>query len=165
MGRIVGAHGVQGNLKIHSFAASTAVYETEKGILVDCPDGALRTMVVNWVRPHGRGLLMNFEAVSNRTQAESLVGAGLFQEKAALPALEENTYYWFDLVGLKVYNTAGDFLGTLDSVIPTPGNDIYVLAKDRSQGAGEMLIPAVGEVVVDVDLKSGTMTLDPPEGL
>jgi len=165
VGRIVGVHGVRGNLKIHSYAASTAVYEAAKDVVVGSPDGSFRAMTVNWVRPHGRSFLMNFEAVTDRAQAENLVGASLFQKKSVLPILEEDTYYWFELVGLQVYDVGGEFLGRLDSVIPTAGNDIYVVRKDLNGRASETLIPAVGEVILDVDLAKGTMTVDPPEGL
>lgn len=165
VGRIVGVHGVQGNLKIQSYAASAAVYEAEKGILVACPDGSLRAMAVTWVQPHGRGLLMHLEEVADRAQAESLIGSSLFQEKSVLPTLDADTYYWFELVGLRVYDTTGGFLGCLDEVIPTPGNDIYVVRGDHDGRVREILIPAVGDVILDVDLESGTMTVDPPEGL
>ena len=165
MGKVVGAHGIAGNVKVHSFSESLAVYETGAGIDVGMPDGSMRSMDVAWVRPHGKGLLMNFESVTDRDQAEKLVGAELFAEKALLPSLEEDTYYWFDLVGLRVVDTAGTVLGSLDSIIPTAGNDIYVVKGKQGEKKREMLIPAVGDVVLTIDLDGGTMVVDPPEGL
>jgi 16S rRNA processing protein RimM len=165
VGRVVGAHGIRGNLKVHSYAESLAVYETGEGVLVALPDGSVRAMVVEWVKPHGRVLLMAFEAVTHRSQAESLIGSELFVDKACLPALEEDTYYWFDLLGLRVYNTTGALLGRLDEVIPTPGNDIYVVKGKQDGQPKETLIPATGDVVLKVDLEGRTMIVDPPEGL
>jgi 16S rRNA processing protein RimM len=165
VGRVVGAHGIRGSLKVHSYAESLSVYEAGKGILVAHPDGSVRTMTVQWVQPHGRGLLMTLEEVTDRSQAENLAGSELFVDKARLPVLEEDTYYWFDLVGLRVYNTTGVLLGCIDEVIPTPGNDIYVV-KGKSNGQPkELLIPATGDVVLKVDLEGRTMIVDPPEGL
>ncbi len=165
VGRIVGVHGVQGNLKVQSYASSAAVFETGSGIWVAAPDGSLRSMAVTWVQPHGRGLLLNLETVSDRTQAATLIGSSLLQAKSALPTLEADTYYWFELVGLRVVDTTGNCLGCLDTVIPTPGHDIYVVKGDRDGQDRELLLPAIGDVIVKIDLASGTMTVDPPEGL
>ena len=162
---MVGAHGIGGNVKVHSYSDSLAVYETETGIEVELPDGSMRSMSVAWVRPHGKGLLLNFESVTDRDQAEKLVGAKLFADKSLLPPLDEDTYYWFDLVGLQVVDTAGTVLGILESIIPTAANDIYVVKGNQGGKTRETLIPAVGDVVLTIDLEGGTMVVDPPEGL
>ena len=165
VGQVVGAHGIRGNLKVHSYAESPAVYETGSKIEVLLPDGSMQPMAAVWVRPHGKGLLMNFESVTDRDQAEKLIGAQLFADKATLPTLDEDTYYWFDLVGMKVVDTAGTLLGHLDSIIPTAGNDIYVVKGRQGDQPRETLIPAIGDVVLAIDLEEGTMVVDPPEGL
>jgi 16S rRNA processing protein RimM len=56
-------------------------------------------------------------------------------------------------------------LGRLEDIIPTPANDVYVVKGDASKKLPELLIPAIGDVVVDIDLERGTMIVDPPEGL
>jgi 16S rRNA processing protein RimM len=165
VGRVVGAHGVKGNLKVNNYAESLSVYEAEAGLQVGLPDGSVRTLTVRWVQPHGRGLLMNVETVTDRNQAETLIGAQLFADKGCLPELEEDTYYWFDLVGLDVVNTNGVRLGRLDGVIPTDANDVYVVKSEHHGRQRELLIPAVGNVVLEIDLDSGTMIVDPPDGL
>ena len=105
VGRVVGAHGIRGSLKVSAYAESLSGYEAEEGIRVALPDGSVGTMTVQWVRSHGRGLLMTLEGVADRNLAESLIGSELFVDKSCLPTLEEDTYYWFDLVGLSVYDT------------------------------------------------------------
>jgi len=165
VGKVVGAHGIRGNLKVHSYTESLSVYETKEGIHVILPDGSIRTMTVDRVWRHGKGVLMIFESVTRRDQAEGLIGAELFVEKEYLPALEEDTYYWFDLVGLRVVDAAGASLGRLVRVISTPGNDVYVVRGERGGQPKETLIPAIGDVVLGIDLEGGTMTVDLPEGL
>lgn len=165
VGRITGAHGIRGTLKVHSYAESVALYQVGEGIRVIAPDGSLHAKVVSWVKPHGRGLLMGLETISDRNLAQSLAGSSLYVDKSRLPALEEDTYYWSDLVGLNVVDRSGAFLGLLDAVIPTPGNDVYVVKGDTAGKKGEILIPAIGDVVVRVDLENKTMVVDPPEGL
>lgn len=165
VGRVVGVHGLRGGLKVQSYVESLSLYETGEGVLVAFPDGSVRTMTVQWVRPHGRGLLMSLEAVTERRQAESLIGSEIFVNKSWLPVPEEDTYYWFDLVGLKVLNASGDLLGQLEAVIPTPGNDIYVVRGMHNGQPREMLLPAIGDVILKIDLQDRTMIVDPPEGL
>ncbi|MDX2452566.1 ribosome maturation factor RimM [Desulfosarcina sp.] len=165
VGRVVGVHGVRGSLKVHSYAESLSVYEAGEGILAVLPDGSVRTLTVEWVQSHGRLLLMALEGLADRSQAEILIGSELFVDKVCLPPLEEDTYYWSDLVGLRVYDTSGSLLGRLDEVIPTPGNDIYVVKGKQDGQTREMLIPAIGDVVLKIDLEGKTMIVDPPEGL
>ena len=165
VGKVVGVHGIQGNLKVHAFAESMATYESGATIAVRRSDGLIRSMTIIWVRPHGKGLLMRLESVADRDRAEQLIGAELFADKASLPSLEEDSYYWFDLVGLRVVDTTGAVLGSLERIIPTPGNDVYVVKGKQAGEPREMLIPAVGDVVLDIDLEGGTMLVDPPDGL
>jgi 16S rRNA processing protein RimM len=164
VGRITGAHGIRGSLKIHSFAESDSVYRPGEGMRLALPDGTTRTLIVDWVRPHGRGLLMGLESITDRTGAEQLAGADLFVSRQSLPPLAADTYYWFELVGLTVYDTSGTRLGRLVSVIPTPGNDVYVV-RGPDGPSPEILLPAIGDVILRVDLDQKTMIVDPPEGL
>ena len=165
VGKVVGAHGIRGNLKVRSYTESLSVYEAKEGIHAILPDGSIRTMAIDRVRPHGKSLLMNFESVTRRDQAESLIGTELFVEKDRLPTLEEDTYYWFDLVGLRVIDSSGTRLGRLVRVIPTYGNDVYVVRGECGGQPQETLIPAIGDVVLSIDLEGGIMTVDLPEGL
>ncbi len=165
VGRVAGVHGIRGSLKVHSYAETLSIYKMEEGIRVALPDGSVRKMTVEWVKPHGRVLLMTLDGVADRSQAERLIGSSLYVDKVCLPALEDDTYYWSDLMGLRVYDTAGVHLGCLDEVIPTPGNDIYVVRGKQDGQTREMLIPAIGDVVLKIDLDGRTMIVDPPEGL
>lgn len=165
MGRVTGSHGLRGMLKVHSFAESIDLYREGEPILIALPDGSVETLTLGSISPHGRGLLMHLAAVDDRQRADRLAGAALFVDKARLPALEKDTYYWFELKGLRVCTTAGTWLGVLEEVIPTPANDVYVVRGETAGRLREVLIPAVGSVVVAVDLEQGTMVVDPPDGL
>jgi 16S rRNA processing protein RimM len=162
---VVGAHGIRGNLKVHTYAASLSVYDPEQGIVLSLADGSLRTMAVQRVQPHGRGLLMALETVADRDQAESLIGAELFVDKSCLPTLAEDTFYWFELMGMRVFDTNGVLLGCLEEVIPTPGNDVYVVKGMQNAQPREWLIPAIGDVILKIDPENKKMIVDPPQGL
>ncbi|GAB6906911.1 Ribosome maturation factor RimM [Desulfosarcina cetonica] len=165
VGRVTGAHGIRGAVKIHSYAESMALFAAGEKLRLTFADGTSRTMMIEWARPHGRGFRMGLETVTDRTQAESLAGASIFVERSRLPVLEADTYYWFELVGLNVYDTTGQLLGCLDEVIPTAANDVYVVTGEVDGQPREMLIPAVARVIRSIDLENRTMVVDPPEGL
>lgn len=165
VGQVTGAHGIRGDLKIHAYAESLQSYPAGGEIMLSLPDGSIRNLTVQWTKLHGRGLRMHLDAIDDRNRAEALTGARLFIEKSCLPELEADTYYWFELMGLSVFDTGGRMLGTLDAVIPTAANDVYVV-KDKTRGRSrELLLPAVGTVVIDIDLAGRRMVVDPPEGL
>lgn len=165
VGRVTGAHGIRGDVKIHTYAESLASYRAGGDIVLGLPDGSIRNLTIQWAKPHGRGLRMHLESVNDRDRAEALAGARLFIDKSRLPDLEPDTYYWFDLMGLSVYDTGGRLLGILEAVIPTAANDVYVV-KDNTPGRSrELLLPAIGTVVIDIDPAGGRMVVDPPEGL
>lgn len=167
IGRIVGAHGLNGTSKVFSYAESLSIYIPNSSIIVRQPQGQERTYIIRWAKPHTRCILLALDGVTNRDQAESLVGSELLILKSSLPEPEEGTYYWFDLIGLSVYTTEGRFLGRLASIIPTGSNDVYVVrsnAEGKKDG-DEVLIPAIESIVREIDLESNIMRVDLPQDL
>lgn len=108
-----------------------------------------------------RGWLVKFEGVDNRDQADQLKGSYLLTVTAELPQLEEGSYYLFDLIGVEVFTTSGEMLGTLESIDQYPANDIYVIVSAR----GRLSIPAVRDVVKSVDIKNKRMEVELLSGL
>ena len=104
---------------------------------------------------------MAFGEVADRDTAETLRGAALYVEKSRLPDLEDENYYWFELIGMEVYTPDGGYLGRLESILPTGSNDVYVV-RDADR---ETLVPALASVVKAVDTATGRMEVVLPEGL
>ncbi len=161
IGKVVGTHGVKGALKVYSDSESWSLFSTGRLIIIQKPDGSVKSRQIRWIRPHKRCLLMSLEGISDFEQAKGLKEARVLVDKTALPQLEEGSYYWFDLIGLRVFLIDGIFLGNIQSIIETGSNDVYVVR----DGNRETLIPALEKVVKVVDLKSKTMHVDLPEGL
>ncbi|MDJ0886086.1 MAG: ribosome maturation factor RimM [Desulfobacterales bacterium] len=161
IGRIVGAHGTGGVCKIISYAESLAVFESGNPLFVETDDNRLKTLDVLWVKPHSKGALMALNGVRDRDAAEKLRGAALFVDKRRLPALETESYYWFELIGMEVFTQDGLFLGRLESILPTGSNDVYVVR----QADRETLVPALASVVRRIDTDRRRMEVALPEGL
>ncbi len=165
IGKIVGAHSLNGTSRVYSYAESLSVFKPNSDIILRSRDGQEKTYEINWVKAHTRGVLMALKGVSDRTQAEKLIGCELLIERASLPEPEDGTYYWFDLIGLSVFTTEDKLLGRIESIITTGSNDVYVVRPPDGDEQDEVLIPAVESVVIDIDLARRKMQVDMPEGL
>lgn len=165
IGKVVGVHGLKGNIKVYSYAESLSVFKPGSQLVLKTVGGGKKLYTVNWVKPHSKTILLSLKEVENRDLAEALVGSELFIERASLPELEDGTYYWFDIIGLSVFTVEGEYIGSVDSVFPTGSNDVFVV-KDPERGSSyEKLIPVLGSVVISIDLEKKTMQVDLPEGL
>lgn len=162
VGEIVGVHGVKGNIKIYSYAESgSTVFSPGRQVLVRGAGGAERSRVIESVQPHGRVLLVTFGGIESREAAEALIGSTVLVDGTQLPDLDEGEYYWFELIGLSVLDGEGTYLGKIESIIPTGSNDVYVIR----DGTSEILVPALADVVREIDLTGRTMRVRLPEGL
>jgi 16S rRNA processing protein RimM len=115
---------------------------------------------ITGVHPHKGRLLLRFHGIEHRNQAEELVGKYLSVTSDELVTLPEDSYFHFELVGMKVYTEAGAFLGEIREVLNMPANDIWVVA-----GEQEILIPAVKQYVLDVDRNNRRVTVRLIEGI
>lgn len=161
IGRIVGLHGLKGDLKVHSYAESHTVFHPGEVVSVRDRGNRLLTYSVLRARPHKRIVLLSLEGVNTLDMAEQLIGSELLIERAPLPELEEGTYYWDDMIGLTVLTIDGEDLGKVKAIIETGSNDVFVVESDDK----ETLVPALESVVLEIDPKNGTMRVDLPEGL
>jgi len=118
------------------------------------------TLTVAATREAGRHLLVRFTGLADRTAVEHLRGVTLEVHESDLPALPEGEYYRHQLIGLTVVDPEGRTLGTLEQVLETGANDVYVV---RTPDDGELLLPATAEVVLRVDVTAGRIDVSPPE--
>jgi len=108
----------------------------------------------------GMGLLQ-VDGIEDRDAAELWRGAPISVRVEDVAPLEEGEYYYRQIVGLSVVTEAGEMLGRVTDVLPTGANDVYVVQGDE----GETLLPAIKEVIIKIDLPTGTMTVRLLDGL
>ena len=161
IGKIIGIHGIKGTNKLRSYAESLSIFLPGDPILVRDHRGREASYTINWVKPHTGTPLISFKGITNRDQAKKLIGSDLFIPQSQLPELEEDTYYWHDLIGIEVFTIAEEFIGRIESIIETGSNDVYVVKWKEK----EVLIPALESVVLEIDLEHKRMRVDLPEGL
>ncbi len=166
-GRITGAYGVRGWVKIHSYT------DPEENLFAFGAwrlkrRGSLESIEFDQWKRHGKGMVAHIAGVDDRTLAESFRGLEIVVDANRLPTLEEGDYYWHQLQGLQVWGRepgTGDrrvLLGTVDHLIETGANDVLVVrACEGSIDDRERLIPYLpGDVVTRVDLEQGVIEVD-----
>jgi 16S rRNA processing protein RimM len=158
---VSGVHGLRGVLKVRADAA-TATTDPEVIIaLGEVEIGERRYRVADASRQKGQ-ILLQLEGIQTRDQAEALIGQEVRGELERFPVLPEGEYYWFQVLGLPVINEAdGALLGHLQEIIATPAHDVYVVRR----GEAELLLPAVEEVITEINLEEGWIKALPPPGL
>ena len=159
VGRIGKAHGIRGDV--------TVEVRTDEPERRFAPGSTLFThdntpLVVADARDHSGRLLLRIEGVNDRNAAEELRGQFLEAEvdEDETPS-DDDEFYDRQLVGLRAVGIDGAELGTVSEIVHLPGHDLLAVTTPE----GEVLVPFVHEIVTEVDLLDGTVTIDPPGGL
>ena len=158
---MAGAHGLRGALKVRADARAATTDPEVFAALGEVVVGGRVYKVLEAGRLKNQ-VLLHLEGIHTRSQAEDLVGQEVRGDRRRFPPLPPGEYYWFQLLGLPVLNAAdGALLGNLEEIIPTPAHDVYVVRR----GLREVLLPAVEEVVAEINLEEGYLKVTPPPGL
>lgn len=155
MGRIIAAHGVNGELKVEPLSDFPQRFEAGSLLWLDGEPHAVERG--RWQR---RIVVLKLQGIDTRNQAEALHGKTLMAPEAT--RIEEpDVYYLHDILGARVEDSAGQALGEVTEVLSTGSNDVYVVRGPR----GELLLPALDDVVLAVDVKARRITVEVPEGI
>lgn len=160
VGSIGGAFGVSGEVRLKSYCAEPSDIADYAPLSTE--DGA-RTFSVTLTRPINNGFAARLGGVATKEQADALKGVRLFVARDRLPDLPDDEYYHSDLIGLTVLDTGGTVLGKVKAVLNHGADDLLeVMGPGLKQS---ILLPFTLAVVPTVDLESGRIIADPPEGL
>ena len=156
LGRIVGAFGIRGQIKIESWTEPRdAIFRYQPWILVDAA-GNEREFSGARGKESGKHLVATFPGVDDRNVVEAMRGTEISVARSALPPPRPDEFYWVDLEGMDVFTTTGVALGTVSHLFSTGANDVLVVRGDR-----ERMIPWVRpDFVVDVDFDASRITVD-----
>ncbi|TWI04783.1 16S rRNA processing protein RimM [Luteimonas cucumeris] len=156
LGRIVGAFGVRGEVKLDSFTEpKAAIFRYQPWTLRDA-QGRERALDGARGRDTPKGVVAKMPEVSDRDAAEALRGTEVWVARSALPPPKPGEYYWIDLEGLRVVNTEGVEFGRVSHLFSTGVNDVVVVQGDR-----ERMIPfAMPDYVVSIDFDSQLIVVD-----
>ncbi|MDR3589671.1 MAG: ribosome maturation factor RimM [Negativicutes bacterium] len=150
IGKIVAPHGVRGDIRVIPLTDFPSRFHRLTQVVLD--DG--KALTVKDVRTYQQQILLKFEGLDDRTAVEPLKGKLIKITKDQLVKLPEGHYFIFDIIGLSVFDDSGAFLGVVTDVLATGSNDVYIAERE---GAKPLLIPAIKDVVKDIDVPGGRM--------
>ena len=156
IGKVIAPSGTRGNLMVmvitespQRFAPSSQVYINRQPMIIDS---------CTWRK--GKALI-KLNTIDNTKDAEKLRGQPVEIHHSQLKPLPEGQCYQFQLIGLEVWTTRGELLGNVTEILTSESNDTYVVKGAK----GEVLIPAIEDVIKSINLDEGRLTIEPMEGL
>jgi 16S rRNA processing protein RimM len=162
VGYVSGAYGIVGGIRVTPFSTDADALLNVKTWWLDKP--SLRSVQVRTAKMHGGDVVATLVGMSDRNLAEALKGAAVHVSRSAFPELEEDEYYWSDLIGLDVVNLEGAALGKVTDMMSNGAQSILriepVADPASTTKAAERLVPFVDQFVKNVDLKAKLITLD-----
>ncbi|MBR5559810.1 MAG: 16S rRNA processing protein RimM [Clostridia bacterium] len=156
IGEIVRPQGIKGEVKLRAMTSDLTRYARLESVLL-LERGVYREVAVQKGRTYDGFAFLKLEGVDDRNAAELLRGVKVFVDREHAIELDEDENFVCDLIGLTAVNTKGEEIGELVDVLsPNQICDVYVFDTPR----GEMMIPALRRVVVEVDLDEEKIVLD-----
>ena len=155
LGACLGPHGVRGGTRIESYSRPPEDIFSHKRFLLDLPNRQKWYLIKEGKMVAGK-LVIFFDNVESRTEAESLRGAKILVERGSLRPAGNQQYYWTDLIGLSVLNVEKKLLGYVSGFIETGDHDVMQISGER-----ERLVPFVLDVyVLDIDTDAREIIID-----
>ena len=154
VGAFAGSYGVQGDVRLKSFCAEPTAIADYGPLYTE--DGS-RQFVITLLRPVAGGFGARVTGVTSKEQADGLRGVSLFADRAKMPSLPDDEFYYADLIGLEAFDTGGVSLGRVTNVENHGAGDILEI------GAKGLLIPFTLSAVPTVDMASRRVIVDIPD--
>ena len=161
VGVISSTHGVRGEVKVFPTTDDVTRFRQLKKVYLDTGREMLLLEIQN-VKFFKQFAILKFKGIDNINDIEKYRGKSLLVDREDAVDLDEDEYFIADMIGMKVYTEDGSEFGTLKDVMETGANDVYII---DSPEHGEVLIPAIKECILDVDMEEGRMTIHLMEGL
>lgn len=161
VGVVTTTHGVRGEVKVFPTTDDSARFKKLKNVILDMGREKL-DMEITSVKFFKNLVILKFKGYDNINDVERFRQAKLLVTRDNAVELAENEYFIADLIGLKASSDEGEELGEITDVLQTGANDVYVISKE---GTPDLLVPAIKDCVVNVDVENGTIVLHLLDGL
>ena len=161
VGHVTGAYGIQGWVRIRPYSSDGDALLSAKTWWLDKPE--LHDVDMLQSKLHNDEVVARLMGVSGRDAAEALKGATVQIRRSHFPALDNDEFYWVDLIGLAVVNERGEHLGVVSDLMDNGAHPILRVEQPVAEGekpAPELLIPFVDQFVKTVDQAARLITVD-----
>ena len=160
VGIITKTHGLRGEVKVFPTTDDARRFKKLKEVILDTGKEKL-TLEIEGVRFFKNLVILKFKGIDNINDIERNIGKSLYVTRENAVKLKKDEYFIADLIGLAVEDEAGTRLGTLTDVLQTGANDVYVC----DTGKKELMLPAIWECILNVDLENRVMKVHVMKGL
>jgi 16S rRNA processing protein RimM len=157
LGRLADPYGVRGWLRLYPFGDDPLDWAEMPVWWVAKEGEPWRELKLKGLKRHGDGVVVLLDGVVDRTAAEAMKGVLVGAPREALPATEDDEFYWADLLGLEVVNSVGEKLGKVAGLIETGANDVLRVV---DEDGAERLLPFVAAVVLAVEKEAGQIRVE-----
>ena len=156
IGRILAPWGIKGKLKVEVATDFPQRFVPTSTVYIDC-----QPVIIESTEWHKGKAIVKLNTVNDIDDAQKLLGKSIEIHHSQVSLLPDGQYYHFQLIGLEVWTTQGELLGNVTEILTAESNDNYVVSGAR----GEVLIPAIDDVVKSIDLDKGRVTIEVIDGL
>lgn len=161
VGIITKTHGIRGEVKVFPTTDDFHRFEYLKNVLIDTGKEYIPVEIEN-VKYFKQLIILKFKGIDNINDIEKYRGKDLLITRDQAIELEEGEYFIYDLLGSEVFTEDGNKLGVLTEILTTAANDVYVVKTENNK---EVLLPAIKECILDVDIESKKITVHLMDGL
>ncbi len=161
IGKIINTHGVRGHVKVMPFTDYPERFRKMKSVFLQKRNGNVTEYAIEEVKYVKNTVLLKLKGIEDMDAAQLLKDSLLVVERKDAVKLPKDTYYIFDLIDCKVYEQEA-YLGVVTDVLETGSNDVYAV---KDENGKELLIPALGWVVLSVDIANKKIQVQLPKGL
>jgi 16S rRNA processing protein RimM len=158
VGKIIREWGIKGEILVSPLTYDPKRYKNLKEIYLE-KDGSLEQKEILEVKFHKENILLKIKECATPEVAKKYRGALIKIRRSESPELPKDTYYYYDIIGMDVHTVDGAYLGKIDSIMKAGECDVYTIKGDKA----EHLIPAIKDVIKEIDLKSKRMIVKLPE--
>jgi 16S rRNA processing protein RimM len=156
LGYIVSPHGIKGHVLIKTFSGEGNSLLRGIFLSVKISENEYRDLKISNVQPYKGLFRVKFEEIVDRNSSEKIAGKEIFIKREYLPKLNENEFYWVDLIGCSVYSTENEYIGIVEELIETGAVDVIVVKKDLE----EHLYPLTESIVKKIDVSRKKIVVD-----
>lgn len=162
VGIISSTHGIKGEVKVFPTTDDVKRFKKNTELLLDIKKGDMIPLKVSSVKFFKQFVILKFDGYDSINDIERYKGCSLFVTRDNAVKLQKNEYFIADLIGVKVYDEFDSYIGELKEVYETGANDVYIISR---KDMDDLLIPAIKQCILDVDIENGVMKVHLLEGL
>lgn len=161
VGVISSTHGIRGEVKVFPTTDDVKRFKKLNKVILDTGREHL-PLEVESVKFFKQFAIVKFKGIDNINDIEKYKGKSLLVDRENAVKLRKDEYFIADMIGLQVYTEDGEAFGVLKDVLETGANDVYIIDSAKH---GEVLVPAIKQCILDVDIEGQKMTIHLMEGL